>query len=117
MVTNTDGYIHIIEYLTEHLSLFENSCRNASGQHSVIETIELELSEQIISMCSQNEALTANQRNEIIKEIDVILHDLEELLSGMVNNISTPEQIEFIQEFCLLIKNLFDAEIHEKFLS
>ena len=117
MVTDTQGYIHIIEYLTEHLSLFEQA--NATTHHapSVMAIIEQELSEQIISVCGQNEALSFNQRNAIIREVDAIVYDLEEILSSVSNNPVTPEQITFIKEFALLIKNLFDTEIHTKLLA
>jgi hypothetical protein len=117
MVTDTEGYIHIIEYLTEHLSLFENSTAENDNAESVMAIIEQELSEQIIVVCSQNEALTFNQRNTIIREVDAIVYDLEEILSGVVNNPVTVEQEIFIKEFALLIKNLFDTEIHSQFLS
>jgi hypothetical protein len=117
MVTDTEGYIHIIEYLTEHLSLFENSPSSSSGSDTVMAVIEQELSEQIISICSQNEALSFNQRNTVIREVDAIVYDLEEILSGVVNNTVTNEQKTFIKEFSLLIKNLFDTEIHTQFLS
>ena len=115
MVTDTEGYIHIIEYLTEHLELFENSA-NTSQNSTVLEVIEEEMSTQIISLCNQNEALTFNQRNTIIREIDAIVYDLQEILSGVVNNAVTEQQLSFIKEFSLLIKNLFDTEIHSKFL-
>jgi len=117
MVTDTEGYIHIIEYLTEHLSLFENSPSSSSDSATVMAVIEQELSEQIISICSQNEALSFNQRNMVIREVDAIVYDLEEILSGVVNNAVTKEQRAFIKEFSLLIKNIFDSEIHSQFLS
>ena len=116
MVTDTEGYIHIIEYLTDHLSLFENSANTDSTKSSVLEVIEQEMSEQIISLCNQNETLTFNQRNTIIREIDAIVYDLQEILSGVMNNSVTNEQLEFIKEFAILIKNLFDTEIHSQFL-
>jgi len=117
MVTDTDGYIHIIEYLTEHLSLFENSSSSTVNRDTVMTVIEQELSEQIIMICSQNEALSFNQRNTVIREVDAIVYDLEEILSGVVNNTVSNEQKAFIKEFALLIKNLFDTEIHTQFLS
>ncbi len=115
MVTDTEGYIHIIEYLTEHLNLFENSA-STSKKSTVLEVIEEEMSEQIITLCNQNESLTFNQRNTIIREIDAIVYDLQEILSGVVNNAVNDEQIAFIKEFSILIKNLFDTEIHSQFL-
>jgi hypothetical protein len=112
MVTDTEGYIHIIGYLTEHLSLFENSVASSQNKSTVMEVIEQQLSEQIINVCSQNQSLTFNQRNTIIREVDAIVYDLEEILSGVVNNKVTAAQFNFIKEFSTLIKNLFDSEIH-----
>lgn len=112
MVTDKEGYIHLIEYLTENLSLFENTSAAAPDADSVMTVIEIELSEQIISVCSQNNVLTPNQRNAIISEVDAIVDDLNEVLSGVINNPISAEQAEFIKEFATLIKNLFDSEIN-----
>ncbi|TYK65416.1 DUF3802 family protein [Colwellia echini] len=112
MVTDTDGYIHIIEYLTEHLSLFENSTAPAQSNETVMSVIEIELGEQIISVCSQNKNLTFNQRNAIIREVDAILCDLQELFSGIMDNPVNAAQHAFIIEFAALIKNLFDSVIN-----
>lgn len=112
MVIDTEGYIHIIEYLAEHLSLFENSTATDKSVDTVMTVIEVELSEQIISVCGQNEGLSFNQRNAIIREVDAIVYDLEEILSGVVNNPVTESQGRFIKEFATLIKNLFDTEVN-----
>lgn len=112
MVTNTEGYIHIVEYLTHHLDLFEHTACASNNGESVMEVIEQELSTQVIAVCSQNEALTFNQRNAVIREVDAILYDLEEILSAVVNNPVTMEQAEFLHEWAMLIKNLFDTEVH-----
>lgn len=111
MVIDTEGYIHIIEYLTEHLSLFENSVATNKSANTVMSVIEVELSEQIISVCGQNVGLSFNQRNTIISEIDAIVNDLEEILSGIINHSVIEAQSLFIKEFATLIKNLFDNEI------
>ena len=113
MVTDTEGYIHIIEYLTEHFSLFENSVATDKSADTVMSVIEIELSEQIISVCSQNEGLSFNQRNAIIREVDAIVYDLEDILSGVVHTPVTEPQSQFIKEFATLIKNLFDSEINQ----
>jgi hypothetical protein len=116
MVTNTDGYIQIIEYLTEHLSLFESSVATEAATtvstDTVMAVIEVELSEQIITVCNQNQELTFNQRNDIIREVDAIAYDLEEIFSGVTNCPASNSQKEFIKEFAGLIKNLFDSVIH-----
>jgi hypothetical protein len=111
MVINTEGYIHLIEYLTEHIGLFEGSIASDSSAETVINVIEIELSKQIISVCGQNSGLSTIQRNAIIGEVDDIVHDLGEIFSGILNNPVTEEQNQFIKEFATLIKNLFDNEI------
>jgi len=116
MVTDTEGYIHIIEYLTAHLELFENHPPSDEDSVTVLEVIEEEMGEQIMNLCNQNEALTFNQRNMIVREIDAVVYDLQEVFSGIINNPVTDEQIIFIKEFSTLIKNLFDTEIHSQFL-
>lgn len=114
MVINSEGYIHIIEYLTEHLSLFEQQPDSSlNNTTTVMMEIETQLSEQIIAVCLQNELLTSNQRNDIIHEIDQIASDLEEIFSAVASQPISTEQQAFIHEFSLLIKNLFDIEIQE----
>ncbi|MDO7085973.1 DUF3802 family protein [Pseudocolwellia sp. AS88] len=112
MVTDQEGYIHLIEYLTKHLSLFENitSSQNITTS-TIIETIEEELSCQIINVCQQNQELNFNERNTIIREVDSVLYDLEEVLAAVLDNWVTEEQTLFIKEFCILIKSLFDEAI------
>ena len=113
MVINSEGYIHIIEYLTEHLSLFEQQPSSTPvNTITVMTEIEAQLSEQVMSVCLQNELLTSNQRNNIIREIDLIASDLAEIFSSVAGNPISTEQQAFIHEFSLLIKNLFDIEIH-----
>ncbi|MGV2870660.1 DUF3802 family protein [Colwellia sp. E150_009] len=112
MVTDKEGYIYLIEYLTEHLSLFENMLPVDPNADTVMTVIEEELSEQIISVCNQNEALAPNQRNAIISEVDTIVCDLEEVLARVLNNPISEQQAIFIKEFSSLIKNLFDTEIN-----
>ena len=112
MVTDTEGYIQIIEYLTEHLALFENSKQAEFGADTVMAVIEQELAEQIILVCSQNEQLSFSQRNTIIREVDAIVYDLQEILSGVLNNPVSNEQHAFLKEYALLIKNIFDSEIY-----
>ncbi|MEI6893433.1 MAG: DUF3802 family protein [Colwellia sp.] len=113
MVIDTDGYIQIIEYLTENLNLFENSTEPNEPSETVMSVIEVELGEQIISLCSQNQGLSFNQRNTIIREVDAILCDLEEIFSGMINHTVSTAQHAFIREFSGLIKNLFDSVINK----
>lgn len=111
MVTDKDGYMHLIQYLTEHLGLFEAKDAVSTAGDTVMELFEEQLSAQIIMVCGQNPSLSFAQRNMVIREIDAIVYDLEEILANVSKRIATPEQTLFITEFSGLIKNLFDQEI------
>lgn len=111
MVTDKDGYMHLIQYLTEHLGLFEGQEVVSVAGDTVMELFEQLLSAQIIMVCGQNPCLTFTQRNTVIREIDAIVYDLEEILASVAKSNATAEQTLFITEFSGLIKNLFDQEI------
>lgn len=111
MVTDKDSYMHLIQYLTEHLGLFETSSSDELATETVMEQFEAQLSAQIIMVCGQNPQLSFAQRNMVIREIDAIVYDLEEILASVANQKATPEQSLFITEFSGLIKNIFDQEI------
>ncbi|GCF88998.1 DUF3802 family protein [Shewanella sp. NKUCC05_KAH] len=111
MVTDKDGYMHLVQYLTEHLGLFETPSSEVVSDDTVMELFEEQLSAQIIMVCGQNPSLSFTQRNVIIREVDAIVYDLEEILASVANHKATPAQTLFITEFSSLIKNLFDQEI------
>lgn len=111
MVTDKEGYVHLIQYLTEHLSLFEDKLNEPLTDDTVLGSFEEQLAAQIIMVCGQNPSLECAQRTKVIKEVDAIIFDLEEILASVAKQKVTSEQIEFITEFSGLIKNLFDHEI------
>lgn len=111
MVTDKDGYMHLIQYLTEHLGLFETPDTQVLQDDTVMELFEEQLAAQIIMVCGQNPSLTFAERNMIIREVDAIVYDLEEILATVANHKATPSQTLFITDFSGLIKNLFDQEI------
>ncbi|MCL1050608.1 DUF3802 family protein [Shewanella abyssi] len=111
MVTDKDGYMHLVQYLTEHLGIFENSQQQSAAEDTVMELFEEQLAAQIIMVCGQNPSLTFAQRNIVIREVDSIVYDLEEILARVATHKATAEQTLFITEFSCLIKNLFDQEI------
>ena len=113
MVTNKEGYVHLIHYLTENLDLFEKPGEPSSCGRTVLELIEDNIVNHIMNICQQHQELEPNHRSIIVREVDGIVYDLEELLSGILNYPVTVEQEAFIQEFAGLVKNLFDSAIVE----
>lgn len=112
LVTHSDGYIHLIEYFTENLGLFAQSEQTETTDKTLSIIFEEQLCEQIITICSQNENLTFEQRNAIIREVDSIFDDFEEVLARLKDQKATPTQAAFIIEYTGLLKNLFDTEIN-----
>ncbi|MCD8476420.1 MAG: DUF3802 family protein [Shewanella fodinae] len=111
MVTDKEGYAHLIQYLTEHLGC--SKMRYGVDGSTVMEVFEDLLAAQIIVVCGQNPELSFAQRNTIIREVDAIMYDLEEILAGCGRQPVNREQSYFITEFTGLVKNLFDQEIEK----
>ncbi|AIY63950.1 DUF3802 family protein [Pseudoalteromonas piratica] len=111
MVIDKQGYDELIMYLTEHLSLFEKPGEVRPGAPTVMALIEDDIAEQIINLCMQHEDLSVDDRSLIMREVDGIVYDLQEVLSGVINQPVTIEQHAFIDEFAGLVKNLFDSAV------
>lgn len=113
VVTNKEGYEHLIQYLTDNLGLFEVQGVPSPCGKTVIELIEDNIVDHIMNICQQHQGLEPNHRSIIVREVDGIVYDLEEILSGILEHQVTVDQEAFIAEFSGLIKNLFDTAIVE----
>lgn len=113
MVLDRQGYDELIMYLTQHLALFEKPGEVKPGAPKVMELIEDIIAEHVMTLCEQHTELDTDQRSQIVREVDGIVYDLQEVLSSVVNQPVTEEQREFIEEFSGLVKNLFDSAIGE----
>ena len=116
MVTDKVAYSELIDYLTTNKSLFHNDEDTSNNGMPTVETLmEEEISEQVIFLCQQHGELEENHRAIIIREIDGIVYDIEQVLSEYWQQNTTEEQAQFINEFAGLIKNIFDGAIAELF--
>lgn len=111
MVLNKQGYDDLIMYLSQNLALFEKPGDIQPGAPTVIELIEDVVAENVMRICQQHSELTTEQRSEIVREVDGIVYDLQEVLSSVTSQTVTLEQQAFIDEFAGLVKNLFDSAI------
>ncbi|NWL15087.1 MULTISPECIES: DUF3802 family protein [unclassified Pseudoalteromonas] len=112
MVLNRQGYDDLIMYLTQNLALFEKAGEIKPGAPTVIELIEDVIAENVIRICQQHPDLSTEQRSQIVREVDGIVYDLQEVLSSVTSHTVTVEQHAFIDEFAGLVKNLFDNAIN-----
>ncbi|MCB5227013.1 DUF3802 family protein [Alishewanella sp. 16-MA] len=115
MVIDKVGYEHLIQFLTEQLDLFTTQGPADASGKSIGALLEEHIAEQIITLCTQHQELEMNHRALIIREIDGIMYDFQEILASVLDNTATPQQVELINEIALLIKNLFDNAIAELF--
>ncbi len=113
MVLDRQGYDDLIMYLTQNLALFEKPGQIKPGAPTVIELIEDVIADNVMRICQQHKELNTEQRSLIVREVDGIVYDLQEVLSSVTNQPVTVEQRAFIDEFASLVKNLFDSAVAE----
>jgi len=111
MVTDKPGYEHLIQFLTENLAMFERGSPSSQTGKTLGEVLEEAIAEQIIQLCTQHTELEMNHRSLIVREVDGIMYDFQEVLASVLNRPASAQQAELIQEVALLIKNLFDNAI------
>ncbi|AXV66573.1 MULTISPECIES: DUF3802 family protein [Pseudoalteromonas] len=113
MVLDRQGYDDLVMYLTQNLALFEKPGQIKPGAPTVLELIEDVIAENVMLLCEQHTELNTEQRSQIVREVDGIVYDLQEVLSSVTNQPVTVEQHAFIDEFAGLVKNLFDTAVAE----
>jgi len=111
MITQGDGYHALIEYLTEHLALFEPVPQPDQGGVSIRLFIRYQLIEQIALIFEQKKHFQQQEKIYIVEEFDIVLNDLGEVLGRLLEHQITEHQKAFIIEYSGLLKNLFDTQL------
>ncbi|MCC5854247.1 MAG: DUF3802 family protein [Idiomarina sp.] len=112
MIVETNGYIELVQYLSENIEVFTQPAPAAEqASQTVREMFEEQLSNSIMVVCQQH-TLDQAQRLDIVREADAILYDLEEVLASVLNTYPGQRQQAFITEFVGLVKNLIDTELN-----
>jgi triphosphoribosyl-dephospho-CoA synthetase len=105
--------VALIEYLTEHLSLFElepNGCEKAP---TVKLFIKYQMTEQLVALFIQNQNLLPPEKMRIIGEFEMVTQDLLEVFGRNLEHHIDINQQNFIIDFVGLLKNLFDSLLYE----
>ena len=113
MVTDKPAYDQLLDYLTSNKVIFSETSSDLNSGPTIESIIEEQISEQVIALCAQHEALEENHRSIIIREVDGIVYDIQQVLLEYWSKNATEEQAQFICEFAGLIKNVFDSQIVE----
>ena len=109
MVVDKDGYLALIEHLSLNLSLFTSD--GDTGVESVEDVVTDMVSSTIMALFAQNPELHSSVRFQLLKEVDLVVDDLAEVLASSWKKKATNEQVEFLDEFIGLVKNLFDSAV------
>ncbi|MHC6527301.1 MULTISPECIES: DUF3802 family protein [unclassified Vibrio] len=110
MVVETDGYLALIEHLAMNLDIFTND-NSDTGKESVEDVVTDMVASNIMAIFEQNPELHSSVRFKLLKEADSVVEDLGEVLAGVWSRPATNRQIEFLDEYIALVKNLFDTAV------
>jgi hypothetical protein len=110
MVVESEGYNSLIEYLATSLSLFASS-QGDVGTESVEEIVTDMISSNIMALFEQNPSMHTSVRFQLLKEVDALVADLAEILSSVWKKPATNQQVEFLEDYVGLIKNMFDSAV------
>ena len=111
MVTDKPAYDQLLDYLTSNKAIFTDNTDTPTDTPTIESIVEEQISEQVIALCTQHETLEHNHRSIIIREVDGIVYDIQQVLLEYWQKPASAEQAEFLMEFAGLIKNVFDSEI------
>ncbi|WP_162046341.1 DUF3802 family protein [Vibrio taketomensis] len=110
MVVETEGYLALIEYLASNLDVFSKEDGD-TGSESVEDVVTDMVASNIMAIFEQNPELHSSVRFKLLKEADSVVADLAEVLAGAWKRAATNEQIVFLDEYIVLVKNLFDNAV------
>ncbi|EJK2114720.1 topoisomerase II [Vibrio navarrensis] len=110
MVVETDGYLALIEHLALNLDVFASDVGD-TGTETIEDVITDMIASNIMALFEQNPELHSSIRFKLLKEADMVADDLGEVLAGVWHKKATNEQINFLDEYIALVKNLFDSAV------
>lgn len=111
MVTDKTAYDELMEYLYSSRDIFTQRNGQIVPNLTLEVLVEDEIANQIITLCSQHEDLEVNHRSIIVREVDSIVYDMQQVLFDHWQQPVTQEHVEYVKEFTGLIKNIFDGAI------
>ncbi|EIV1854365.1 DUF3802 family protein [Vibrio vulnificus] len=110
MVVETDGYLALIEHLALNLDVFASDVGD-TGTETIEDVVTDMIASNIMAIFEQNPELHSSVRFKLLKEADSVAEDLGEALAGVWLKKATNEQINFLDEYIALVKNLFDTAV------
>ena len=111
MIIQNNGYHSLIEYLTEHLAVFEMSPQDEQHSTTLDLYVRYQFTEQMRLLFNQHTNLLEQEKLYIVAEFDKAYADLRQIMGANFKQQTTKQQQVFIKEFSGLLKNLFDSQL------
>lgn len=110
MLLNSEAYDACIGYFADNLNLFEGPSGPAQGA-LISDIVSDQVANMLLTFCQQQTQLSPDVRLMVISEGDKLVDDIEQILGRLWEKPATLSQIEFIEEYFLLIKNSLDSQV------
>lgn len=109
MLLNSDAYHDCIGYFADNLDLF---CEqgDALSKELIADIVTDQVAEMLLAFFQQQTHLSHPVRLAVIAEGDKLVEDIEQILGRFWLKGATTAQINFIEEYFLLLKNSLDSQ-------
>jgi hypothetical protein len=110
MLLKSEAYDACICYFAANLDIFEG--KEEFGQGDLIsDIVSDQVANMLISFCQQQPQLSTEIRLTVISDGDKLVDDIEQILGRFWDKPANVEQIQFIEEYFLLLKNSLDSQV------
>jgi len=110
MLLKSDAYEACIGYFADNLDIFEGQANALQGD-LISDIVSDQVADMLLCFCQQQPQLSNATRLVVIAEGDQLVDDIEQILGRTWERVATPSQVEFIQEYFLLLKNSLDSQV------
>lgn len=110
MLLKSDAYDACISYFSDHLSIFEKKSGNNTG-YLIVDIVHDQVADMLMNFFIQQPQLTNEARLAVVVEGDKLVEDIEQILGKCWEHSASKEQVLFINEYFVLLKNSLDSQI------
>lgn len=110
ILLTSEAYKSCIDYFIDNLVIFETDERSTNTE-LIEEIVTNNTAKMLMSFCAQQAHIDQLTRNKVILEGDKLVEELKHILGNLWKKPATRAQIEFLDEYFLLLKNSLDSQI------
>ena len=110
MLLKSEAYEACVNYFADNLDIFEQANEQQQGD-LISDIVSDQVAEMLLCFCQQQPQLSNQTRLIVIADGDKLVDDIEQILGRLWNKPATLKQVEFIEEYFLLLKNSLDSQV------